>query len=190
MLLPAPALWINPDPRREGCTPRQKVTGASAPKVAERYPSWEAWPRLEAGLTAGMRRGLRLGENLETDSVPPVQTGSPRCFGAFWRSLGQLGQGKVLVKEHGAVQGVLDWGGTGALCRAGGGMQVGMGRGREPLGWEKVLRAVGQQMAEEDWSWALPAQRSEWGHPTAPGTAHGSRAPTLGSVTVPDPGTI
>lgn len=130
------------------------------------------------------------GGYLEIDSVPPVQTGSPRCFGAFWRSLGQLGQGKVLVKEHGAVQGVLDWGGTGALCRAGGGMQVGMGRGREPLGWEEVLGAVGQQMAEEDWSWALPAQRSTWGHPTAPGTAHGSRAPTLGSVTVPDPRTI
>ena len=93
VLLPAPGFWVDPDPRRGGCTPRQKVTGTSAPKVAERYPSWEAWPSLEAGLTAGMRRGLRLGENLEIDSVPPVQTGSPRCFGAFWRSLRQVGSG-------------------------------------------------------------------------------------------------
>ena len=89
-----------------------------------------------------MRRECRLGGNLVIDSVPPGQTGSLWGFGAFWRCLGQVGQGEVSVKEHGAVQGVLGWGRTGAVCRAGGGVWVGMGR--EPLVWEEVLRAVGQ----------------------------------------------
>ena len=53
------------------------------------------------------------------------------------------GQGKLWAWGHGAFQGVLGWGGDGALCRAWGhGVWVGMGKGL--LEWEEVPRAVGQ----------------------------------------------
>ena len=58
------------------------------------------------------------------------------------------GQWKLL-KGHGSVWGTVGWGGAGALCRAGGCVGVGICEGRGPLGWEEVVRAVGQQMAQE-----------------------------------------
>ena len=86
---------------------REKVTGASAPKVAERCPSWGVLAKLRGWADSRDEEGTQVGGNLVVDSVPPGQTGSPRGFDAFWRCLGQVGWGEVWVKEHGAVQGML-----------------------------------------------------------------------------------
>ena len=89
----------------------------------------------------GVEEGTCVGVISGVVSVLPEDMESSGCGVGLGGARTGGGQGKLWAWGHGAVQGVLGWGGDGALGRAWGhSVEVDMGMGL--LEWKEVPRAV------------------------------------------------
>lgn len=120
---------------------REKGTGQSAPTGGREVSFLGALAKHGGWADARGEEGTCVGVIVGVFSVLPEDMESSVCGVGLGGARAGGGQGKLWAWGHGAVQGVLGWGGDGALGRAlGHSVEVDTGMGL--LEWKEVPRAV------------------------------------------------